>query len=120
MSDKGGKGRVGTGPRSGDQYGFLEGMIRIGQERLGREVLAAVEAAVWKEVPSDDPLSKRSWEGAAPGFRFSLVDFELGSQGYPGERGADGAVVARGTVIRLGHALAARAVELARAQGGVS
>ena len=106
--------------KSSDKFGFLEGMIRIGQEALGRQILAAVEGAKWKPEPTADPRAARVWIGEAPGFRFVVADFEIESQGHEGERAADGTVSAPGFAIRLGHALAGRAVLLARRQGGVS
>lgn len=106
---------------SSDKYGFLEGMIRIRQEALGREILAAVEVAKWRERPSDDPHRARTWEGTAPGgFHFVVVDFEIESQGFKEQRGADGMVSVPGSAVRLGHKLAAHAVELARRQAGIT
>ena len=108
--------------KTSDKYTFIEGMERTGQGALGRSILTALEEAKWKEQPSPagDPYKARMWDGKAPGFQFNVFDFELDSQGFDGERGADGAVTGDGFVIRLGHDLSEHAVELARAQLGIT
>lgn len=127
MSDhKKPKHRVGAGepPKSGDEYGFVEGMERIGRGDLGRRIVAAAEKVEWKEQPppiADNPFSGRAWTGNHGGFHFVIMDFELESQGFPGERGADGAVrTPNNEVLRLGHEFSAHVVSLARKQRGIS
>jgi hypothetical protein len=113
---------------SSDKYGFLEGMIRIGQEQLGRQVVEALEAASWTSIKVDTadaavmqytgdvPCKEfRIWKGTSGKFLFIISDFEIESQSFPGQRGADGVVkTPDNTVIRLGHALSERAVQLAQ------
>ena len=109
--------------RTSDQSSFIEGMERAGKGALGRQIVDALEKATWKELPppSGNPYEARMWEGTTPDFRFVVLDFELDSQGFPGERGADGAATGSGfAMIRLGHDLSERAVELARKQLGIT
>lgn len=108
--------RPGDKPRSDDQYTFLEGMQRMGQGKLGQEIADAVEKATWTSQPTPDPYKMRMWEGRSGRFRFVVTDFEVESQSFEGYRGADGMVTSGTTMARLGHQLAAHAVELAVAQ----
>lgn len=106
-------------PESSDKYDFLDGMIRIGMETLGRVIVAAAEKSTWKVVGLHPEVHEsRTWEGTGVGsFRFVVTDFDLGSQGFPGHRAADGMVaVPDYGAIRLGHSFSARCVELARKQ----
>lgn len=115
MSDN--RWKPGDKPRSGDKYTFLEGMRRLGKGALGQEIINAVEQAVWTSMPSDDPFKMRVWQGVTGRFHFTVMDFELESQGFRGYRGAEGVVRVGTEVIRLSNELAGRAVELAVAQG---
>lgn len=103
-------------PKSSDRADVLKNLAAMGHAALADEIADALEKAVWKPVPTDDPYHGRFWEGRAGRCFFVVADFELGSQGYDGYRAADGTVTVGFQVVRLGHELSEHAVSLAVAQ----
>lgn len=112
--------RPGNKAKSSDRYSFLEGMRRLGKGALGQMIVDAVEKAIWIPQPTDDPYKVRAWQSKVGEFHFVITDFSIEDQGFEGERGADGVVRFGTEIIRIGHQLAERAVELAVAQSATS
>ena len=105
---------------------FISGMRRLGAERVGLAVLAALPKVRWRSAqppgtkPHTMPHDARFWSGSADGFLFTVCDFDISDQGFPpGTRGADGGATGQGTIVHLGHPLAGWIVKtLIEAQAG--
>jgi hypothetical protein len=83
-------------------------------------LMKALREATWKWSPLGGPEDARSFQGDADGWRFTLVDFDISHQGFPGQRGADGGATHDGLVIHLPREVAAEGIRLATAQLGIN